>query len=188
MNAIIRATETYDHRAGDITIKANRNPSREELVAEAKAVFSDPKRAMSLKDVERIKDSKTGTTVSLTGRPKINPYLENTYKPFPGWLDDRMLRVRPSRSPQRITYPNSMPSLGPFKSITKSEFEKLFLNFSPLELAGLKFKDRCKVFAEGVSSAGIKDFGKVFAEGVSSAGKDLSKLINKFNNIVTKLR
>ena len=141
-NTIIRATETYNPKTG-VTISAKRNPTREELVAEAKAVFSDPKRAVSLIQVERIKDSRTGTTVSITGYPKYNPYLVSYDMPHPSCSNTKILLIPGT---------NKVP---------KSIVEKLFSNFSFQELMSLKPKDFYKVYLEGLSSA-TKDVLKLF--------------------------
>lgn len=65
----IRGMEVYNRNNNTTTITAHRNPTREELIAEAREAFSNPYKE-HLYDVKRVKDT-NGTTMSISGRRRI---------------------------------------------------------------------------------------------------------------------
>ena len=65
----IRAMEVYNRNNNTTTVTAHRNPTREELIAEAREAFSNPYKE-HLYDVKRVKDT-NGTTMSISGRRRI---------------------------------------------------------------------------------------------------------------------
>ena len=79
---VIRVNEWRNNKTGMTTVRAYRNPTREELVAEARAAFSNHN-TERLYDVMRSRDNITGSTMEIIGRfkPLYNPYYKSYQVP-----------------------------------------------------------------------------------------------------------
>lgn len=76
---VIRANEWHNKKAGTTTVRAYRNPTRKELIEEAKAAFSNSN-TERLHNVIRTRDNITGTTMEITGlnrHPHEQYYMSN---------------------------------------------------------------------------------------------------------------
>ena len=130
---VIRVKEWRNNKTGMTTVRAYRNPTREELVAEARAAFSNHN-TERLHGVLRTRDNITGSTMTITGmNPLYNPFHINkmpTKEPF-------IKGMNPLYNPFHINKPTKEPFIKTVQELFEMKPKK-FMNemLSPFRLAG----------------------------------------------------